>query len=48
MEETAQWAHKLAERVGSELNIPIYLIEKIKTNIASFTSFFQGGTKLGY
>ena len=23
MEETAQWAHKLAERVGNELNIPI-------------------------
>ena len=27
MEETAQWAHKLAERVGKELNIPIYCYE---------------------
>ena len=24
MEETAEWAHKLAKRVGQELNIPIY------------------------
>ena len=27
MEETTQWAHKLASRVGSELNIPIYCYE---------------------
>ena len=27
MQETAQWAHKLAERVGKELNIPIYCYE---------------------
>ena len=27
MEETTQWAHKLAERVGKELNIPIYCYE---------------------
>ncbi len=27
MEETAQWAVKLAKRVGEELNIPIYLYE---------------------
>jgi glutamate formiminotransferase / formiminotetrahydrofolate cyclodeaminase len=28
MEETAQWAHKLAERAGRELGIPIYLYEQ--------------------
>lgn len=27
MQETTQWAHKLAERVGKELNIPIYCYE---------------------
>ena len=27
MEETVQWAHKLAERIGNELNIPIYCYE---------------------
>ena len=27
MQETTQWAHKLAERVGNELNIPIYCYE---------------------
>ena len=27
MEETAEWAHKLAKRVGQELNIPIYCYE---------------------
>tara|TARA_Y100000813_G_scaffold189178_1_gene164121 strand:- start:2147 stop:3847 length:1701 start_codon:yes stop_codon:yes gene_type:complete len=27
MQETAKWAHKLAERVGKELNIPIYCYE---------------------
>jgi glutamate formiminotransferase/formiminotetrahydrofolate cyclodeaminase len=27
MEETAQWAHKLAERVGRELEIPVYCYE---------------------
>lgn len=28
MEEVAQWAHKLAERAGRELGIPIYLYEQ--------------------
>lgn len=28
MEETAAWSHKLGERVGSELNIPVYLYEE--------------------
>ncbi|MFN5355668.1 MAG: glutamate formimidoyltransferase [Bacteroidota bacterium] len=27
MEETAEWSKKLAQRVGSELNIPVYLYE---------------------
>jgi glutamate formiminotransferase/formiminotetrahydrofolate cyclodeaminase len=27
MEETATWAHKLAERVGNELDIPVYCYE---------------------
>ena len=27
MEETAKWAHKLGERIGNELNIPIYFYE---------------------
>ena len=31
MQETAQWAHKLAERVGKELNIPIYCYENAAT-----------------
>lgn len=32
MEETAQWAIKLAERVGNELNIPVYLYEHAQAN----------------
>ena len=31
MEEVAQWAHKLAERVGTELEIPIYMYERAAT-----------------
>ncbi len=27
MEETAEWARRLAERVGTELNLPVYLYE---------------------
>lgn len=27
MDETAKWAHKLGERIGNELNIPIYCYE---------------------
>ncbi|GAB4319928.1 MAG: hypothetical protein Kow00127_12220 [Bacteroidales bacterium] len=27
MEETVEWAHKLAERIGNELNIPVYCYE---------------------
>jgi glutamate formiminotransferase/formiminotetrahydrofolate cyclodeaminase len=32
MEETAVWSKKLAERVGKELNIPIYLYEEAQSN----------------
>ncbi len=32
MEETAAYAQKLAERVGRELNIPVYLYESAQTN----------------
>ncbi|MBS1647617.1 MAG: glutamate formimidoyltransferase [Bacteroidetes bacterium] len=32
MEETAQWAKKLAERVGNELHLPIYLYEAAQSN----------------
>jgi glutamate formiminotransferase/formiminotetrahydrofolate cyclodeaminase len=34
MEETAQWSHKLAERVGNELSIPVYLYEYAQANEA--------------
>src|SRR5690242_2556241 len=32
MEETAQWAQKLAKRVGEELEIPVYLYEAAQPN----------------
>jgi glutamate formiminotransferase/formiminotetrahydrofolate cyclodeaminase len=32
MEETAAWSKKLAERVGKELNIPVYLYEEAQPN----------------
>ncbi|HCL83156.1 MAG TPA: glutamate formimidoyltransferase, partial [Chitinophagaceae bacterium] len=32
MEETARWAEKLAERVGHELGIPVYLYEAAQRN----------------
>jgi glutamate formiminotransferase/formiminotetrahydrofolate cyclodeaminase len=31
MEETAKWAHKLGERIGKELDIPIYMYEAAAT-----------------
>lgn len=34
MQETAQWAVKLAERVGSNLHIPVYLYEYAQPNTA--------------
>lgn len=32
MEETAEWSKKLAQRVGSELSIPVYLYEEAQPN----------------
>ena len=32
MEETIRWAHKLAERVGKELTLPVYLYEAAQSN----------------
>jgi len=32
MEETAAWSKKLAERVGKELHIPVYLYEEAQSN----------------
>lgn len=32
MEETAKWAQKLGERVGKELNLPVYLYEAAQKN----------------
>jgi glutamate formiminotransferase/formiminotetrahydrofolate cyclodeaminase len=32
MEETIRWARKLAERVGNELSIPVYLYEAAQSN----------------
>ena len=32
LEETAEWSIKLAEKVGSELNIPVYLYEEAQSN----------------
>jgi len=32
MEETAQWAQKLAKRVGEELDLPVYLYESAQPN----------------
>ncbi|HWY37757.1 MAG TPA: glutamate formimidoyltransferase [Bacteroidia bacterium] len=32
MEETAKWAQKLAERVGKELHLPVYLYEAAQVN----------------
>jgi len=33
MEETAEWAHQLARRVGEELRIPIYMYENAATQL---------------
>jgi len=32
MEETAQWSHKLAERAGADLGIPLYMYEAAATS----------------
>ena len=52
MEETAKYAHKLAERVGKELNIPVYCYEsaaliKERKNLAYCRSGeYEGMTKI--
>jgi glutamate formiminotransferase / formiminotetrahydrofolate cyclodeaminase len=49
MEETAVWAQKLAERVGSELEIPVYLYEAAQKNKArSNLSVIRGGEYEGF
>jgi glutamate formiminotransferase/formiminotetrahydrofolate cyclodeaminase len=34
MEETVEYAHKLAERIGNELKIPVELIDPLKIDIS--------------
>jgi glutamate formiminotransferase/formiminotetrahydrofolate cyclodeaminase len=49
MEETAKYAHKLAERVGVELNIPVYLYEAAQSNPARKNlSVIRAGEYEGY
>lgn len=49
MEETAAWAVKLAERVGSTLNIPVYLYEYAQPNAArNNLSVIRGGEYEGF
>jgi glutamate formiminotransferase / formiminotetrahydrofolate cyclodeaminase len=49
MEETAAWAQKLAERVGRELQIPVYLYEAAQNNKArSNLSVIRGGEYEGF
>lgn len=49
MEETAQYAQKLAKRVGEELNLPIYLYEEAQPNKKrSNLSVIRGGEYEGF
>src|SRR5450631_82322 len=49
MEETARWAQKLAERVGNELGIPVYLYEAAQENKArSNLSVIRAGEYEGF
>jgi glutamate formiminotransferase / formiminotetrahydrofolate cyclodeaminase len=49
MEETAQWAQKLAERVGSALAIPVYLYESAQNDKArSNLSVIRAGEYEGF
>lgn len=49
MEETAKWAHKLAERVGKELQIPVYLYEAAQANkLRSNLSVIRAGEYEGF
>jgi glutamate formiminotransferase/formiminotetrahydrofolate cyclodeaminase len=49
MEETANWAQKLAERVGRELAIPVYLYEAAQENkVRSNLSVIRAGEYEGF
>lgn len=49
MEETASWAQKLAERVGKELSIPVYLYEAAQKNMErSNLSVIRAGEYEGF
>lgn len=49
MEETAEWAVKLAERVGSDLGIPVYLYEEAQPNKSrSNLSIIRAGEYEGF
>jgi glutamate formiminotransferase / formiminotetrahydrofolate cyclodeaminase len=49
LEETAQWAQKLAERVGTELKIPVYLYEAAqKNNARKSLSVIRAGEYEGF
>ena len=49
MEETAGWAQKLAERVGKELSIPVYLYEAAQKNMErSNLSVIRAGEYEGF
>ena len=49
MEETATWAQKLGERVGNELQIPIYLYEAAQSNkVRNNLSVIRAGEYEGF
>lgn len=49
MEETATWSHKLAQRVGEELHIPVYLYEEAQKNKSrSNLSIIRAGEYEGF
>jgi glutamate formiminotransferase/formiminotetrahydrofolate cyclodeaminase len=49
MEETARWAQKLAERIGNELSIPVYLYEAAqKDKTRSNLSVIRAGEYEGF
>ena len=49
MEETAAWSRSLAEKVGKELNIPVYLYEEAQSNkLRSNLSIIRAGEYEGF
>ncbi|HXB41554.1 MAG TPA: glutamate formimidoyltransferase [Bacteroidia bacterium] len=49
MEETAEWAQKLGERVGKELHLPVYLYEAAQANKSrNNLSVIRGGEYEGF